>query len=141
MRLLWPALLAAAALALAGCSRTYLFRAELIDGAVVFVPSIRHSNCLWRFEMVDELGQLMWAADRSAPAEPPAVSGAPIRCDNSRPVRYGVAPEGMATRTGPLPLRPGFAYEIRGFGGGRFEGRFRYEEGRVVNLKPREPGD
>lgn len=123
-------------LALAGCSRTYRFDARIVDGAVVFVPSARHSNCLWRFEMVDELGQLVWAAAREVPADP-AVE-APIHCDNSAPIRFGTAPQGMSVTLPARPLQPGMTYEISGFGGGQFWGRFRYAETpapQVENLK------
>jgi hypothetical protein len=141
MRSAWLGLLLL--IGLAGCSRAHVYRfdAQVIDGEVAFVPSVRQGACLWRFEVVDDLGQLVWAADRAAPAQPPEVSGAPLRCDDGVPVRYGAAPQGMVTRAPPLPLRAGRIYEIRGFGGGSFRGRFRYGEGPAVeNLKPYSSG-
>jgi hypothetical protein len=135
------ALAALGLLALAACSRAYRFDAHIVDGALAFVPSARHSNCLWRFEMVDELGQLIWAAAREVPVD--AASDPPLHCDNSAPIRFGVAPQGMSVTLPARPLQSGMTYEISGFGGGRFWGRFRYSETpspRVENLKRRPSG-
>lgn len=122
-----------AALLIAGCSKLFEVSAVFLGGKLAFVGDDDEETfapwCLNNFSISDENGEKMWEIDaydanRSAK-----------RCGPNLPIIYGVGPKGAKTVVAAKPLVAGHTYIIDGYGGGIYEGMFKYTVQQITKVQ------
>lgn len=124
--------LAAALLALSGCSGAIPVYALLDNGSIALTVEpqggfMSFESCVDEIAVTDANGDALWAIAR--PGE------AASECENDFPFAYGQTPPGFELRTEPALLQPGTRYRIDGRSPGvHFYGDFAFlPDGTVIN--------
>lgn len=128
----WPTIFVAmACLSLAGCSADYPLKAFFKDGKLYFDGAERDwffgrtGFCPEYFSVQSQSGETVWRIETDL---------YPSDC-KLFPVAYGIAPKGWETVVPVKPLKSGELYVLKGEGGDRYHGAFRYRERKVVRVE------
>lgn len=128
----WPTIFVAmACLSLAGCSADYPLKAFFKDSKLYFDGAERDwffgrtGFCPEYFSVQSQSGETVWRIETDL---------YPSDC-TLFPVAYGIAPKGWETVVPAKPLKSGELYVLKGEGGDRYHGAFRYREGKVISVE------
>jgi hypothetical protein len=119
--------LAVVGLTLAGCSYAYPIEAVFINGKLHFRANEKLNGCLNDLNVVSETGEIMWSIHGEFRTSP---------CDDSFPVAYGVAPNGLQERVAAKPLKAGVRYTVDGYDGDSYYGAFQYRRAIIITNTP-----
>jgi hypothetical protein len=128
----WPTIfIAMACLSLGGCSADYPLKAFFKNGKLYFDGAEkdwffgRTGFCPEYFSVQTQSGETVWRIETDL---------YPSDC-KLFPVAYGIAPKGWETVVPVQPLKSGELYVLKGEGGDKYHGAFRYQERKVASVE------